>query len=116
MNEPIISLCAAADLRRDIHLRVMAAGQKAIDEERAAVAAEFAALVGTPVELKDPATWPAWLPIETAPKDGTAILAAWGHGMTLSTMWWDGGQWCDALSGRADPAFWMPIPPHPVMP
>ena len=71
-----------------------------------------------------------WLPIETAPKDGTDILAALlfrdgCDGGILTIRWHDGwGQW--VMSGcivgiqnnakddeNADPTHWMPLPAPP---
>lgn len=72
-----------------------------------------------------------WQPIETAPKDGTRILAfwpdvygnssavqietwwgAWGHGRSKET-WQNAWEWAD---GANNPTHWMPLPTPPVKP
>ena len=59
-----------------------------------------------------------WQPIETAPKDGHAILAsdpAW-HGVPCP-MFWNGEEWQhwfrSELYGAYDPTHWMPLPAPP---
>lgn len=66
-----------------------------------------------------------WLPIESAPKDGTVIVAFWipqngpiHSGCYATTMW------CGSYWGNTDddddmfrlPTYWMPLPPPPVGP
>ena len=58
-----------------------------------------------------------WQPIETAPKDGTAILAVWVKSGTpeelseepriLRRVWFDG------LHTYSEPTHWMPLPDRP---
>lgn len=65
-----------------------------------------------------------WLPIYTAPKDGTAILAyygtrTWALCKVISISWsgWGGGCWSCVSTGHnilsEEPTHWMPIPPDP---
>lgn len=77
-----------------------------------------------------------WQPIETAPKDGTAILVAGGHDDSLHHVdgdgpWhrfskaptraaWDGSAWIVGLAEagyvaieRNEPTHWMPLPAPP---
>lgn len=72
-----------------------------------------------------------WQPIETAPKDGTAILA-YTNSEVLSLYWSDsiwaavnnpvqkqGGGWVQEVN-RSDtyvycPTHWMPLPPPPAL-
>lgn len=65
-----------------------------------------------------------WQPIETAPKDGTEILAlcrlgsAWMHGLVSYDSWESEGQakgvWSTTDGGYVrDPILWMPLPQPP---
>lgn len=67
-----------------------------------------------------------WQPIETAPKDGTALLGKDVAGDWPFVMKWEGeprapngGYWayCEALlsdvAGEATPTHWMPLPDPP---
>jgi hypothetical protein len=66
-----------------------------------------------------------WKPIETAPKDGTPILAlyadAWGM-RRYSVRYWSTGNWESGKEGWSDewrqlrkdqPTHWQPLPPPP---
>ncbi len=67
-----------------------------------------------------------WEPIETAPKDGTPILALWPYWATQSafeTVWvadesegdapgWWAKNWGHILDGE-EPVAWMPLPDAP---
>jgi len=65
-----------------------------------------------------------WQPIETAPRDGTAVWAY--NGTQGAMMWaefgqWEGWVWVDDLFSDADPApyqptYYMPLPPAPKEP
>ena len=69
----------------------------------------------------------AWLPIESAPKDGTRFLAAWPLEKTqtwLETYWdddtsqgdkpfWYAPSWGHITDGLT-PTRWMPLPPEDV--
>jgi hypothetical protein len=52
-----------------------------------------------------------WLPIETAPRDGTEILA-W-DGEVTDVIWWDGLAWDDGRR-TVHPTNWMPLPEPPL--
>lgn len=58
-----------------------------------------------------------WQPIETAPKDGTWLIACWtGHRGWMAMVFWDQtrAKWCDVFQGYvAQPTHWMPLPPPP---
>ena len=64
----------------------------------------------------------AWLPIATAPRDGTAVLCfRYLHGKpTVETASWKphadafGGQAWHYAPGRDGPTHWMPMPAPPV--
>ncbi|MDW9726351.1 hypothetical protein GOB91_29325 [Sinorhizobium meliloti] len=71
----------------------------------------------------------AWQPIETAPKDGTTILAFCQDGegddaepMRQAVLKWDGnagdsGLWVGYYRGlryHGDPTHWQPLPPKPA--
>lgn len=68
----------------------------------------------------------SWLPIDSAPKDGTEVLV-WAC-MTIyakklsasdadkSCIWvarWDAGCWLSVDDCRLSPTHWMPLPPPP---
>jgi hypothetical protein len=62
-----------------------------------------------------------WQPIETAPKDGTRVIAR--QGFTVDTMFWSkriwagGGGWvsdiCRSETYVYSPTHWMPLPDPP---
>lgn len=61
-----------------------------------------------------------WRPIETAPKDGTELIASrfWGDGSVVAIMHWlplDGDGFWDSDGWDADwePTHWIPLPPPP---
>lgn len=65
-------------------------------------------------------TWMSeWQPIETAPKDGTAVLTYSGepdaHEMNVSFWGRQNGRWISANPHMSTPTHWMhlPSPPHP---
>lgn len=56
-----------------------------------------------------------WLPIESAPKDGTRILALWSDECAASAIWHNhdqGGNWYTDIgfSKLIEPTHWMPLP------
>jgi hypothetical protein len=76
-----------------------------------------------PLPSEQGALLPGWQPIETAPKDGTIILA--GHETSVFDAYWDEreGGWADgATCGYDDdlitysPTHWIPLPAPPSLP
>ena len=60
-----------------------------------------------------------WQPIETAPKDGTWVLAVWKNNLNsaCAARVYGTGSWeIDADDGVATPTHWMPLPPLPAPP
>ena len=67
-----------------------------------------------------------WKPIESAPRDGTAVLLYcpkfyWGAGVYLG--WWEGSHFAVCTEGQTDYPYsddgathWMPLPPPPRTP
>lgn len=68
-----------------------------------------------------------WLPIETAPRDGTRFLAFWKHGGHVIIRWINYGSG-SFTNGNSDPKFgipeqygadwfshWMPLPTPPSL-
>ena len=71
-------------------------------------------------DIRDIPEYGKWQPIETAPKDGTAILVA--HSEAAFDVWWsdDENGWVDdCMDDWGDkyiiyhPTHWMPLPPLP---
>lgn len=60
---------------------------------------------------------PQWMPIETAPKDGTRILVKykWGEGGKEYTVeaWWDNKCWNAHLNRMIRAYIWQPLPQPP---
>lgn len=58
-----------------------------------------------------------WLPISTAPKDGTPILgfmpSYYQNSGGQSVILWMEGQWFDNRAFVTEPTHWMPLPPAP---
>lgn len=57
-----------------------------------------------------------WQPIETAPKDGTRLLACWDiNEPSYGVVWWEDGSWVeyDADNRVSDPTHWRPLPVSP---
>ena len=63
-----------------------------------------------------------WQPIETAPKDGSEILALWKRSQIQSNgygvVWFEDGSWreFDYECLVSDPTHWMPLPSPPAAP
>ena len=59
-----------------------------------------------------------WLPIDTAPKDGTEILASDYY--TIEIVSWSVQQvwygWFDREGRIMFPSWWRPLPEHPPLP
>ena len=92
----------------------------AVQRARTALAAE------SPAPDPRPQPVPGWQPIDTAPQDGTEILAS--DYDTLEIVSWncepspwdsetgEGPAWCDREGLRMHPAWWQPLPDHPPIP
>lgn len=56
-----------------------------------------------------------WKPIETAPKDGTDILACWDVLETVFVIYFEDGAWWDEYGEEyLEPSHWMPLPTPPA--
>ena len=73
-------------------------------------------------QAAQPAQMPAWLPIESAPKDGTVIALAnskithsgrWSNSR-YSGKWWMAGDFVAAFSMIVPPTHWQHLPAAPV--
>ncbi|WP_408015527.1 DUF551 domain-containing protein [Rhodovarius lipocyclicus] len=58
-----------------------------------------------------------WLPIESAPRDGTFVLL-WDRVVGLLHGWWDGKHWVhswdsEIIPGQRDLTHWRPLPTPP---
>jgi hypothetical protein len=62
-----------------------------------------------------------WQSIETAPKDGTMVLLAWGTCSVASGFWWTPdrfspvGHWHIGDTEDRLPTHWMPLPDPPAV-
>ena len=87
-----------------------------LSTEASAKATRAAALLRQPA----PAPMPGWQPIDTAPHDGTEILASDYDAIEILTWSWDawetGSGWIDRNGQRLFPAWWQPLPDHPPIP
>lgn len=67
--------------------------------------------------IRDAKTPDHWRPIETAPKDGTAILFIDEDTDIPHPVRWENTKWLHAWDGEEYPTFgkswWMPLPPAP---
>ncbi|WP_334154762.1 DUF551 domain-containing protein [Agrobacterium pusense] len=81
--------------------------------------ATTAALAALSAQVQDVA---GWQPIETAPKDGSEILALWKRSQIQSNgygvVWFEDGSWrkFDYECLVSDPTHWMPLPSVPAAP
>ena len=60
-----------------------------------------------------------WQPIETAPRDGTPVIAAWrcsccGLPCVSGDVYDVYGNWISSGDGIIYPTHWMPLPPPPL--
>lgn len=56
----------------------------------------------------------AWLPIDTAPHDGTPVDLWHKSGMRITECWWDAEDECwSCAMGESEFTHWMPIPEGP---
>ena len=59
---------------------------------------------------------PQWQPIETAPKDGSAILTwtrLYGYADEFCVMYWGDKEWMCLDAFYLEPTHWMPLPEEP---
>ena len=79
------------------------------------------ASVGKPIAAHPTPKPDQWLPIETAPKDGTEILAILKGQIGAQVIFYDFGEWLTSwdefrLLGDDTPTHWMPLPlPPPII-
>jgi hypothetical protein len=61
-------------------------------------------------------TWPAWQPIETAPKDGTSIIVCEKQRLSMWIASWQGkDEWRDNVEWHPlEPVVWLSLPPLPT--
>lgn len=61
-----------------------------------------------------------WKPIESAPRDGTQILAWWKKSNEAQVVYFSaeksrmGDRWCNECGYISDPTHWMPVPAAPL--
>jgi hypothetical protein len=76
-------------------------------------ASSWAARCAQPI----PQPVPGWQPIDTAPHDGSEILASDYDVVEILSWSWDawetGSGWIDRNGQRLYPAWWQPLPDHP---
>lgn len=76
------------------------------------------ALLGARAALAAIEAADGWQPIETAPKNGTALLV--GHEQAVFDAWWNGSAWVDGTTNFFDdenefsPTHWRPLPAPPA--
>ena len=56
---------------------------------------------------------PGWQPIETAPRDGTNVLAFWSDWGDCGVVRFDRGEWWAMMHDVVTPTHWMPLPAPP---
>lgn len=67
-----------------------------------------------------------WQPIETAPKDGTRVLAVGHRGSNIDVIEWGNGRYLGRVKGynqawvnnpgvEVNPTHWQPLPPPPAI-
>lgn len=94
----------------------MPGAMRALERELNAARAELAALKATATEPLGRPDRPGWLPIETAPKDGTEILLFSTRSQACGYFERDGSFWRDTNEGFKlieSPTHWMPLPATP---
>jgi hypothetical protein len=112
-SDSIVASCECMTKTNEVRLHKPGCKYRLIserDDARAELAALKAAQNQTPMDRPDRA---GWLPIETAPKDGTHIIIAEesNKGFWFQEDWWidDETEWQYAT----DPIGWMPLPATP---
>lgn len=92
-----------------------------LDEEAKRCAAQFYDRITRAAALlreARPQPVPGWQPIDTAPQDGTEILASDYDAIEVASWdaWAPGSGWIDRNGQRLFPAWWQPLPDHPPIP
>jgi hypothetical protein len=93
----------------DVEREVLAWGCP--EESHTDTAEKYLALFNAPPQKAD-----GWLPIESAPRDGTKLLGAWksSRGDRVGVMKFTlSNVWTDEASYAVDPTHWRPLPAPP---
>ncbi len=90
------------------HAGLIESAQHAHDD-RGALLRLFDALTAMTSELDEPT---GWRPIDSAPKDGTAILG-WCEPYGIRLLYWAMGDYWSSSDSIYEPTHWQPLPEAP---